>query len=139
MWRREMTFTVSEIIAVVIGLFGFILTILNIKDKQNTLKKQASEPFEKLKSRVDAHDVEITDIKMALKQGNDRFREQEKHDKMQEESNEVMQLCMLALIDFELSYCSHTNYPHTEDLEKAKDTLRQHLARKINVYETNRN
>ena len=104
MWRREMTFTVSEIIAVVIGLFGFILTILNIKDKQNTLKKQASEPFEKLKGRVDAHDVEITDIKMALKQGNDRFREQEKHDKMQEESNEVMQLCMLALIDFELSY-----------------------------------
>ncbi len=128
-----MTFTLSEIIAVVIGLFGFILTILNIRDKQRAIKKEESEPFEQLRGRVDAHDVEIGDIKMALKQGNDRFREQEKHDKMQEETNEVMQLCMLALIDFELSYCSHTNYPHTEDLEKAKDTLRKHLTRKVNV------
>ena len=128
-----MTFTLSEIIAVVIGLFGFILTILNIRDKQRAIKKEESEPFEQLRGRVDAHDVEIGDIKMALKQGNDRFREQEKHDKMQEETNEVMQLCMLALIDFELSYCSHTNYPHTEDLEKAKDALRKHLTRKVNV------
>lgn len=128
-----MTFTLSDLFAYVIAIIGLILTVLNIIDKRNSLKKQASEPFEKLRSRVDAHDVEISDIKMALKQGNDRFREQEKHDKMQEETNEVMQLCMLALIDFELSYCSHTDYPHTEDLEKAKDVLRKHLTRKINV------
>ena len=37
--------------------------------------------------------------------------------------------CMLAFIDFELSYCSHTDYKYTEDLDKAKDTLRKHLAK----------
>jgi hypothetical protein len=131
--EEKMTFALSDLFAYVIAIVGLILTVLNIIDKRNSLKKQASEPFEKLRSRVDAHDVEISDIKMALKQGNDRFREQEKHDKMQEETNEVMQLCMLALIDFELSYCSHTDYSHTEDLEKAKDVLRTHLTRKINV------
>jgi hypothetical protein len=37
---------------------------------------------------------------------------------------------MLALIDFELSYCIHTHYEETEDLMKAKDKLRGHLASK---------
>ena len=47
----------------------------------------------------------------------------------QNDTNEVFINCMLAFIDFELSYCSHTDYKYTEDLDKAKDTLRRHLAR----------
>lgn len=82
-----------------------------------------NKPHSTLEARVNAHDVEIKEIKQSLHQGNDRFREQN-------DTNEVMQICMLALIDFELSYCSHMNYEHTEDLIKAKDVLRKHLASK---------
>ena len=82
-----------------------------------------NKPHTTLESKVNEHDVKIKEIEDSLKQGNDRFREQDN-------TNEVMQICMLALIDFELSYCSHTNYEHTEDLIKAKDILRKHLASK---------
>lgn len=85
--------------------------------------KFLSKPHNTLESKVNEHDVKIKEIETSLKQGNDRFREQE-------DTNEVMQICMLALIDFELSYCSHTNYTYTEDLIKAKDILRKHLASK---------
>ena len=54
--------------------------------------------------------------------GNDKF-------KKQDDTNEVFINCMLAFIDFELSYCSHTDYKYTEDLDEAKATLRKHLAK----------
>ncbi len=92
--------------------------------------KFTRKPHESLESRVSAlekktedQDVQIRECKESLQEGNDRFREQSR-------SNEVMQTCMLALIDFELSYCIHSGYDDTEDLMRAKDVLREHLARK---------
>ena len=85
--------------------------------------KFLNKPHSTLEDRVNAHDVEIREIKTSLLQGNDRFREQET-------TNEVMQSCMLALIDFELAYCIHTSYEDTEDLMRAKNKLREHLAGK---------
>lgn len=115
-----MSFTPWEIMAFIVGACGFVLTILNIYDKQNTLKKNAAEPFNTLKSRVDGHDVEINDIKTALKQGNDRFREQE-------ETNATFKSVMLSFVNYEIAYCLHTNYPHTEELMDAKRELAQYL------------
>lgn len=115
-----MSFTPWEIMAFVVGLCGFVLTVLNIIDKQNTLKKNAAEPFNNLKARVDAHDVEINDIKAALKLGNDRFREQE-------ETNATFKSVMLSFVNYEIAYCLHTNYPHTEELMDAKRELEQYL------------
>ena len=88
-----------------------------------TLVKFLGKPHTNLETRVTACEIELKDIKQSLLQGNDRFREQET-------TNEVMQTCMLALIDFELSYCITTHYDNTEDLTRAKDVLRKHLARK---------
>ena len=115
-----MSFTPWEIMAFIVGACGFVLTILNIYDKQNTLKKNAAEPFNNLKARVDAHDVEINDIKAALKLGNDRFREQE-------ETNATFKSVMLSFVNYEIAYCLHTNYPHTEELMDAKRELEQYL------------
>ena len=78
--------------------------------------KELEETVEELK-------VQIREVKDSLKEGNDKFRDQAK-------TNEVMQTCMLALIDFELSYCIHSGYEDTKDLMKAKDILREHLAQK---------
>jgi hypothetical protein len=118
-----MSFTPWEIMAFVVGLCGFVLTVLNIIDKQNTLKKNAAEPFNNLKARVDAHDVEIGDIKLALKQGNDRFREQE-------DTNEVLIHSVLALIEFEIQYCLTEHKEPSKDLERAKEDLHAYLSKR---------
>ena len=107
-----------------------VLQIANIVVLGYALYKFLNKPHNTLEEKVNAHDLEIKEIKQSLLQGNDRFREQECVSKEQERTNEVMQTCMLALIDFELAYCIHSNYTDTEDLIKAKDVLRKHLARK---------
>ena len=99
------------------------LAIGNLAIMIYALKTFLTKPQATLEEKVNAHDVEIKEIKASLLQGNDRFREQEN-------TNEVMQSCMLALIDFELAFCIHQNYGDTEDLMKAKEVLRKHLARK---------
>jgi hypothetical protein len=118
--EADMSFSPWEIMAFVVGACGFVLTVLNIIDKQHHFKQEADEPFNNLKARVDAHDVEINDIKAALKLGNDRFREQE-------ETNATFKSVMLSFVNFEIAYCLHTDYPHTEELMDAKRELEQYL------------
>lgn len=115
-----MTFTIGQIVAFIVGFLGLVLTIMNIIDKRNAMQQQAEEPFNALKRRVDGHDIEIGDIKQALKLGNDRFREQE-------ETNATFKSVMLSFVNFEIAYCLHTNYPHTEELMDAKRELEQYL------------
>lgn len=108
------------------GLLPYLQTFLaigNLVIMLWALKTFLTKPHNSLDSRVTAIEVDIKEIKQSLLQGNDRFREQET-------TNEVMQSCMLALIDFELAYCIHTSYEDTEDLVQAKTELRKHLARK---------
>lgn len=85
--------------------------------------KFVNKPHDTIDKRVTATEIEIAEIKKSLLQGNDRFRHQKS-------TSEVMQICMLALIDFELSFCAQTNYTKTEDLIRAKNMLREHLAKK---------
>lgn len=85
-------------------------------------KKFIDKPHDTLEERVNILELKQKETDQKLHQGNDRF-------KRQDDTNEVFINCMLAFIDFELSYCSHTDYKYTEDLDKAKDTLRKHLAR----------
>ena len=115
-----MTFTFGQIAGFAVGLLGFILTILNIIDKRNNMKQSAEQPFNDLKKRVDGHDIEINDIKQALKLGNDHFREQEA-------TNATFKSVMLSFVNFEIAYCLHTNYPHTEELLEAKNELESYL------------
>lgn len=108
------------------GLLPYLQTFLaigNLVIMLWALKTFLTKPHDSLDSRVTAIEVDIKEIKQSLLQGNDRFREQET-------TNEVMQSCMLALIDFELAYCIHTSYEDTGDLIQAKTELRKHLARK---------
>lgn len=100
-----------------------ILTSGNICILAYALFNFLKKPQNSLEQRVSVTEIKIREIEASLLQGNDRFREQES-------TNEVMQSCMLALIDFELAYCIHTSYEDTDDLMKAKTELRKHLSRK---------
>ena len=100
-----------------------ILTSGNICILAYALFNFLKKPQNSLEQRVSVTEIKIREIEASLLQGNDRFREQDS-------TNEVMQSCMLALIDFELAYCIHTSYEDTDDLMKAKTELRKHLSRK---------
>lgn len=103
----------ANIIIIGYGFYKFL------NKPHSTLEEKTKE----LKKRVDEHDLKIKEIESALKQGNDRFRKQD-------DTNEVVLICTLALVDFELSRCAHDGYEHTDDLLKARDALRSHLASK---------
>lgn len=100
-----------------------ILTSGNICILAYALFNFLKKPQNSLEQRVSVTEIKIKEIEASLLQGNDRFREQDS-------TNEVMQSCMLALIDFELAYCIHTSYEDTDDLMRAKTELRKHLSRK---------
>lgn len=103
--------------------FQLTLSVMNVCVLIFAFYKFLNKPRTNLEERVGICEYKLRDIEESLHRGDYRFKEQEN-------TNEVMQSCMLALIDFELSYCIHTNYADTTDLEKAKDKLRNHLARK---------
>lgn len=117
-----MTFTVGQIVAFIIGFLGAILTILNIIDKVTTLKTKSDEPFTELVVKVDELADKLKVLEVALLNNNKRLDKQD-------ETNEVLQTCVLVLVDYELGYCIRTGYDDTEDLMKAKSKLRDHLAK----------
>ena len=104
-----------------IGNLCIMLWALNsfLRKPRNTMEKR----LKLIDEQINVLNIEIEKINASLLQGNDRFR-------AQDTTNEVMQSCMLALIDFELSYCIHTSYKDTDDLMRAKNELRKHLASK---------
>ena len=81
------------------------------------------EKHEALEKRVDEHDVKIKEVSDSLKLGNDRFREQVK-------TNATFKSVMLSFVNFEIAYCIHNGYDHTEDLMKAKQELEYYLSGK---------
>ena len=81
------------------------------------------EKHKALEKRVDEHDVKIKEVESSLKQGNDKFRNQE-------ETNATFKSVMLSFINFELAYCSSTGYEDNQDLLDAKRELNEYLTGK---------
>lgn len=71
----------------------------------------------KLESKVEEHDRSLDNS-------------WEEH-RSQKDTNEAIQTAVLAIVDFELTFCSHADYKiDTTDLEEAKTILRRHLGKK---------
>ena len=106
----------------ILPVFQLAVSICTLLGMFYAFTKFLKSPHDSLESRVIALELKQKETDQKLHEGDDRF-------KKQDDTNEVFINCMLAFIDFELSYCSHTDYKYTEDLDKAKDTLRKHLAK----------
>lgn len=110
-------------ITTILPIFQLILTFGNICVLAYALFKFLNKPHDTLEDRVNAHEVEIADIKKSLLQGNDRFREQD-------DTNEVLIRSVFALLEFEVHYCETEQKPITRNLERAKDELHDFLSKK---------
>ncbi len=107
----------------ILPVLQMILSFGNICVLAYTLFKFLNRPHDTLEERVNMHDVEIKDIKNALHQGNDRFREQD-------DTNEVLIHSVLALIEFEIQFCLTEHKEPSKDLERAKDDLHSYLSKR---------
>lgn len=110
-------------VTTILPFFQLALTFGNICVLAYALFKFLNKPHDTLEDRVNAHDVEIADIKKSLLQGNDRFREQD-------DTNEVLIHSVLALIEFEIAYCLTEHKEPSKDLERAKEDLHAYLSKR---------
>ena len=116
-----MSFTPGEIAAFIIGALGLILTILNIRDKLKDLKDEEDKPIQDLKKKVEELEERLDRAEEELSRYRDMFNDQE-------ETNVTFRSVMLSFVNFEIAYCLHTGFEHTEELIRAKDELEKYLA-----------
>lgn len=104
---------IANITIIGYGLYKFL------NKPHDTLEEQVRA----IEKRVDRNDLKLLEIEKSLDSSHEKHRNQK-------EINTVFINCMLAFIDFEIAFCQHTNYEHTEDLVKAKQTLQEYLSNK---------
>ena len=104
-------------------ILQLLLAVGNLGIMVYALTKFIAKPHEDLTSRVTKLEVRVDDVEESLKQGNDKFREQG-------QTNEVIIHSLLALIEFEMSYCLTEHKPMSAGLEKAKEDLHNFLSKK---------
>ena len=104
-------------------IFQLLLAIGNLSIMVYALTKFIAKPHEDLTARVTKLEVRMDEVEDSLKQGNDRFREQQ-------QTNEVIIHSVLALIEFEMQYCLTEHKSMSPGLEKAKEDLHEFLSGK---------
>ena len=100
-----------------------ILQFANIVIIAYGLYKFLGKPHSTLEQRIAVVEKEIEEIK----------REQEKHTESingNDEATEVIQESLLALIEFEMQFCTSHNEKISEELRHAKDKLHSYLTKK---------
>lgn len=101
-----------------------ILSIGNLAIMVYALKKFLGTPHDDLEKRVSTLETKIEEMERSLDNSWNTHREQK-------DTNEAIQTAVLAIVDFELTFCSHADYKiDTTDLEEAKMILRRHLGKK---------
>ena len=79
-----------------------------------------SDEVNKLKEKQVECDLEIKELKRSLDSSHEKHREQDK-------TNKVFKKVFILLANFEVAFCQHTGYEHTEDLIQAKRELEEYL------------
>lgn len=111
-----------EYVKSIIEFMQAFLIFCNVCIMLYVFKGFVSKPHNNLEERVTKVELEVKDIKDSLKQGNDKFREQN-------ETNEVLLNSTLALIEFEIQYCLTENKHISPELQKAKENLHGYLSK----------
>ncbi len=107
----------------ILPILQMVLTTGNICILGYALLKFLNKPHDSLEGRVTNLEVDVKEIKQSLREGNDRFKEQE-------DTNEVLIRSVFALLEFEVHYCETEQKPISKNLERAKDDLHDYLAKK---------
>jgi hypothetical protein len=85
-------------------------------------KNFINKPHNDMNDRISTLEIEVSEIKTSLLQGNDRFRNESR-------KIEVLIQCVFALLEFEVHYCETEQKPISENLEEAKNDLQKFLGK----------
>lgn len=107
----------------VISIIGLIISCGTLCTMMYGFFKFLSKPHDTLEQRVKALENWQTETNARLKHGSDKFEAQDR-------TNEVILRSVLALIEFEMDYCTSEHKPISRGLEKAKEDLHEYLASK---------
>ena len=102
---------VANVVIIGYGLYKFL------HRPQDTIQ----EEIKKIQAKQVAHDLLIKEMQKELDASFEKHREQER-------TNAVFKKVFLLLANFEVAFCLHSGYEHTEDLTKAKEELDNYLA-----------
>ena len=104
-------------------IMKMILQVANICIIAYGFYKFLGKPHSTLEQRVVVLENEIKDLKRSQDKTNDELEHND-------DSIQVIQTALLALIEFEIQFCISHNEGISEELKKAKDMLHDYLARK---------
>lgn len=111
-----------------IGIMGAVLTILNVIDKINTLRKQCKVPEEVQNEKIQILEKEVEGIKNILEKYHDYFtNDKERLDLMEKETkqvNTIMIKSLQALTEHAL------NGNNTEQLHECSKEMNEYLITK---------
>jgi len=110
----------SEILKVLLQIANVVVLGYALYKFLNKPHDTLENKVEELSRQVDELNVKLKEVNESLHHGNDKFRQQE-------EMNTTFKSVMLSFVNFEIAYCLHTNYPHTEELLEAKSELETYL------------
>lgn len=110
-------------VTTILPVLQMVLAFSNICVLGYALFKFLNRPHDTLEGRLTSLEVDVKEIKQSLREGNDRFKEQE-------DTNEVLIRSVFALLEFEVHYCETEQKPISKNLERAKDDLHDFLAKK---------
>ena len=112
-----------EYVKTIIDIMQAFLIFCNVCIMLYVFKGFVSKPHNSLEQEVTEIKVKVKDIEDSLKQGNDKFREQN-------ETNEILLNSTLALIEFEIQYCLTEDKHISPELQKAKENLHSYLSKR---------
>lgn len=112
-----------EYIKPIVDIMQAFLIFCNVCVMLYVFKGFVSKPHNSLEQEVAEIKIKVKDIEDSLKQGNDKFREQN-------ETNEILLNSTLALIEWEIQYCLTENKHISPELQKAKENLHTYLSKR---------
>ena len=116
-------FTPGQVFAFMVAIVGLILTLLNIYDKLNSIKKRADEPLKAIEQRVAILEAKAIEHEARIKNNNE-------HIDAIDESIMVINRSTLALIDYQIQSCITDHKEVTEELKRAHDDLLEYLSKR---------
>lgn len=106
----QLVTSVATICMLAFGFYKFL----------NKPRNVMNEEINRLKENQIKQDLEIKELKKSLNACFDKHREQDN-------TNAVFKKVFLLFANFEIAFCLHTGYEHTEDLKEAKKELDEYL------------
>ena len=116
---------VKDVLALFLQFANLVIIIYGGYKFLNKPHDTLSEEIVKIKQVQAEQDLKIKEVQQKIQ---DEIDYNVKKNREQDKTNKVFKKVFILLANFEVAFCQHTGYEHTEDLIKAQEELNEYLA-----------